>query len=54
MTGAEGLAHHADLIATEWLAVGRYAFLVAVWAVTGFRTPRGLRGGAPPQELLTK
>ncbi|MET7621054.1 TDT family transporter [Streptomyces sp. NPDC005408] len=46
VTGAEGLAHHTGLAALEWLAVGLYALLVTAWAVTGFRTLRGLFSGA--------
>lgn len=45
VTGAEGLAHHTGLVALEWLAVGLYVLLVTAWAVTGFRTLRGLFGG---------
>lgn len=46
VTGAAGLADHTGLAALQWLAVGLYAFLVVAWAVTGFRTLRGLFSGA--------
>ncbi|MCX4821889.1 TDT family transporter [Streptomyces sp. NBC_01142] len=46
VTGAEGLAQHTGLAAFDWLAVGLFALLVTVWAVTGFRTLRGLFSGA--------
>ncbi|MEV6398801.1 TDT family transporter [Streptomyces sp. NPDC051907] len=46
VTGLEGLTRHTGLVALEWLAVALYALLVAVWAVTGVRTLRGLFSGA--------
>ncbi|MEV6650563.1 TDT family transporter [Streptomyces sp. NPDC051219] len=55
VTGAAGLARRTGLPAFEWLAAGLFVFLVAAWAVTGFRTLLGLRGGvllAAPEPAL--
>ncbi|WP_406001858.1 TDT family transporter [Streptomyces sp. NBC_00829] len=46
VTAAESLARHTGLVALEWLATGLYVLLVAAWAVTGFRTLRGLYAGS--------
>ncbi|WP_456341170.1 SLAC1 family transporter, partial [Streptomyces triticagri] len=46
VTGAAGLARHTGLVAYGWLAVALFGFLLAAWAVAGFRTLRGLFSGA--------
>jgi C4-dicarboxylate transporter/malic acid transport protein len=46
VTGAAGLARHTGLDALGWLAAGLFVLLVLAWAVTAFRTVRGLLSGA--------
>ncbi|GHH48828.1 TDT family transporter [Streptomyces candidus] len=46
VTGAAGLARHTGLDALLWLATALFVLLVAAWAVTAFRTVRGLLSGA--------
>ncbi|WP_329381924.1 TDT family transporter [Streptomyces sp. NBC_01351] len=49
VTGAAGLARHTGLHFYEWLAVALYAVLLVAWAVTAWRTLRGLLAGTLPQ-----
>ncbi|WP_308409538.1 TDT family transporter [Streptomyces sp. A3M-1-3] len=56
VTGAAGLARYTGLAAFEWLAAALFVFLLAAWAVAGFRTLRGLFSGvllAQPQPTTT-
>jgi C4-dicarboxylate transporter/malic acid transport protein len=46
VTAAAGLARHTGLDAFQWLAVGLFALLVLIWAVTWSGTLRGLISGA--------
>ncbi|CAM5570692.1 C4-dicarboxylate ABC transporter [Streptomyces spiroverticillatus] len=45
VTGAAGLARHTGLDALGWLAAALFALLALAWAVTAFRTVRGLLSG---------
>ncbi|MCX5202322.1 TDT family transporter [Streptomyces sp. NBC_00237] len=45
VTGAAGLARHTGLDALGWLAAALFVLLASAWAVTAFRTVRGLLSG---------